>query len=209
MRHRFEEIYANNEWGTGSGEGSAQVHTRGYVRFLRRFLRVRRIRSVVDLGCGDWQFSQLVDWTGLQYRGYDIVPSVIERNERTFSASNVRFHHVSTSWSELPAADLLIAKDLLQHWSQSTILEWLPTLRRYRFSLITNCVEPRGPTKNDDCPDGGFRHLDIRLPPFHVPAAQVYTFTNARPVWKRLRPPRWRKAVLLVRQTAGDPPIAG
>ena len=111
----------------------------------------------------------------------------------------MRFQHFSTNWSELPAADLLIAKDVLQHWSHSTILEWLPTLRRYRFSLITNCVEPCGPTRNDDCQDGWFRPLDIRSPPFNVAAEQVYTFTNARPVWKRLRQPRWRKAVLLVR----------
>ena len=200
MQRRFEQIYATNEWGSGSGEGSAQVHTRGYVRFLRRFLRTHRIGSVVDLGCGDWQFSRLIDWNGIQYRGLDVVPGVIERNDRMFSASNVRFHHFSTTWSELPGADLLIAKDLLQHWSNSTILEFLPTLSRYRLSLVTNCVDPSGrPTKNEDCPDGWFRYLDIRQSPFNVAAEQVYTFTHARPVWKWLRSPRWKKAVLLVR----------
>ena len=199
MQHRFEEIYSTNEWGTGSGEGSAQIHTRGYVRFLQRFLRAYRIRSAVDLGCGDWQFSQTINWTGIQYRGYDVVPRVVERNERLFSTPNVRFHHVSANWSDLPVADLLIAKDVLQHWSHRTILDFLPTLCRYRFSLITNCVEPCGPTMNDDCPDGWFRRLDIRLPPFNVAAEPVYSFTNARPMWKRLRPPRWRKVVLLVR----------
>ena len=150
MQHRFTQIYATNEWGSGSGEGSAPIHTRGYVRFLRRFLRVHRIRSVVDLGCGDWQFSRLMDWNGIQYRGLDIVPDVIERNHRMFSAPNVQFHHFSTTWSELPGADLLIAKDLFQHWSNSTILGFLPVLSSYRLSLVTNCVDPTGrPTKNE------------------------------------------------------------
>ena len=117
MQQRFEQIYATSEWGSGSGEGSAPIHTRGYARFLRRFLRTRRIRSVVDLGCGDWQFSRLIDWTGIEYRGYDIVPDVVERNDRMFSAPNVRFQHFSKNWSELPDSDLLIVKDVVQHWS--------------------------------------------------------------------------------------------
>lgn len=57
MSKRFEEIYATNEWGHGSGEGSLPVHTRGYVAFLQAFLAEKNITSVVDMGCGDWQFS--------------------------------------------------------------------------------------------------------------------------------------------------------
>ena len=198
MQARFEQIYATSEWGSGSGEGSSQAHTRGYVRFLRRFLRVEGVRSVVDLGCGDWQFSRLIDWTGIQYDGFDIVPGLVEHNDRMFSAPNVRFHHFTTHWPDLPKADLLIVKDVLQHWSNGTIQDFLPTLAHYPSSLVTNCVDPSGkPTANQDCPDGWFRPLDIRLPPFGVQAKQVYSFTHARSIWERLHQPRWRKAVLL------------
>ena len=37
MNKRFEEIYATNAWGYGSGEGSLQVHTAGYARLLESF----------------------------------------------------------------------------------------------------------------------------------------------------------------------------
>ena len=156
MQARFEHIYASREWGAGSGEGSAKAHTRGYVRFLRRFLRREGIRSVVDLGCGDWQFSRLIDWSGIQYDGFDIVPGVVGRNGWMFSASNVRFHHFTTHWQDLPKADLLIVKDVLQHWSNGTIRDFLPTLERYPLALITNCVDPVDrPTVNEDCPTVG------------------------------------------------------
>ena len=68
MRERFEQIYATGEWGYGSGEGSAAINTGGYVRLLEKFIRDKQIHSVVDLGCGDWQFSRNIDWGAVHYR---------------------------------------------------------------------------------------------------------------------------------------------
>jgi SAM-dependent methyltransferase len=202
VRERFEQIYATGEWGIGSGEGSAAVHTSGYVRFLQRFLQDQSVRSVVDLGCGDWQFSYKVNWNNIHYRGYDLVRSVVERNQATYSAPNIEFHVISSQLSDLPTADLLIVKDVLQHWSNESIFEFLPVLRRFRYSLITNCVNTHGPTENLDIADGDFRYLDIRLAPVNVAATELYSFTNFRPHWWRiLERPRWRKKVLLVRGT--------
>jgi SAM-dependent methyltransferase len=201
MRERFEQIYATGEWGNGSGEGSAAIHTGGYVRTLQNFIRDNRIRSVVDLGCGDWQFSRHIDWSGVHYRGYDLVESIVDRDRDEFSAPNIEFHVFSGSFLDLPPADLLLVKDVLQHWSNKAVTSFLPVLRSYPYSLITNCVNPRGPTENIDINDGDFRYLDIRLPPFSIEAEEVYSFTNFRSAWRRLlEQPRWRKKVLLVRE---------
>jgi len=54
VQERFENIYAQNLWGSGSGEGSLPISTKGYARFLQIFLRINRVASTVDLGCGDW-----------------------------------------------------------------------------------------------------------------------------------------------------------
>jgi hypothetical protein len=72
LQDRFEYIYAANIWGHGSGGGSSPINTRGYRRFLQNFLRKNNIKSVVDLGCGDWQFSHLIDWKGIRYSGFDV-----------------------------------------------------------------------------------------------------------------------------------------
>jgi hypothetical protein len=100
---------------------------------------------------------------------------------------------------QLPAADLLIAKDVFQHWSDEAVLEFLPVLARFKYALITNCVNPSGPTKNLPIVDGDFRYLDLRLPPFNVAARAVYSFTDYRPILQRpFVPPRWLKKVLLI-----------
>jgi SAM-dependent methyltransferase len=200
MRERFEEIYRTREWGKGSGEGSIPRHTRAYVAFLQQFLRDHRIRSVVDLGCGDWQFSRLIDWTGIHYQGFDLVTSVIACNQRQFARQGIEFHLFSGDFAALPPADLLLAKDVLQHWSNATITAFLPHLTRFPYSLITNCINPKRPTENRDISDGEFRYLDIRLPPFVVPACEQLTFTNHLPNWlKSFRDIRWKKVVLMTK----------
>ena len=80
MKNEFENIYLNNIWEHGSGEGSLPIHTKGYAHFLENFLTTYNINSVVDMGCGDWQFSRLINWGDAMYQGYDIVQSVIESN---------------------------------------------------------------------------------------------------------------------------------
>ena len=207
MRQQFEEIYAENKWLYGSGEGSQPHHTKRYTAFLQNFLQENKIRSVVDMGCGDWQFSQFIDWTGIDYRGFDIVGAVIEANQRKFSGPGVRFQLALGDGSDLPCADLLIAKDVLQHWSNDAIRQFLPNLRKYRYCLITNCVNPNGTTSNTDIQDGGFRYLDLRLAPFGVEAEELLSFTNNRGlIGSFLYRPSWRKRVLLVRSQRGALP---
>lgn len=199
MSNRFEQIYATNEWGHGSGEGSLPVHTKGYVAFLQRFLSDNRIASVVDMGCGDWQFSKSIQWGSIRYRGYDVVRQVVERNIEQYSAPNISFHLYSGNPADLPPADLLISKDVLQHLSDGAIAKVLPCLDRFKYSLLTNCVNPVGTTVPTDIVDGDFRYLDLRLPPFNLPAKEVYSFQNAmNPIARLLKAPRWVKRVLLV-----------
>lgn len=199
MADRFDEIYAQNIWGHGSGEGSLPQYTRGYCAFLQQFLAGRGVRSVVDMGCGDWQFSREIDWGRATYSGYDVAESVVEANRRSFARPGISFHHYSGDPGELPAADLLIVKDVLQHLPNAAVLAFLPNLGRYRYALLTNCVSPRGVTPNRDIALGDFRPIDLRLAPFNLRAPEVYRFSKPMgPLRRLLRRPEWTKSVLLV-----------
>lgn len=202
MREKFEEIYAKDKWGNGSGEGSALKFVSGYVRFLQEFIAEHRIQSVVDLGCGDWQFSRHMDWSGVQYHGFDLVRSVIEQNQVRYGSANVQFSVFSGNFQDLPPAGLLIVKDVLQHWSNESVAAFLPHLKRYPMALVTNCVNPRGITVNKQIADGGFRCLDLRRAPFSVAAEEVFSFSKPRTLASLLSLSRfWKKSVLLVRNS--------
>jgi SAM-dependent methyltransferase len=203
MSEVFNEIYKKNKWGSGSGAGSLPKHTKGYVNFLQNFLKDKQINSVVDMGCGDWQFSNTINWTGVDYLGFDVVKSVIERNVNKYSDTNIQFELYSGNPEDLPYADLLIVKDVLQHLSKNSIDNFLKNIDRYKFCLITNCVNPFGETVNAEIQDGGFSHLDVQLPPFNIQATEVFSFTDYNKfrflslLSKRFKV-QWLKKVLLI-----------
>src|SRR5438128_1973440 len=109
----FSELYARDEWGGGSGPGSTLEYTRSYRAFVEQFVVEHAIRSVLDVGCGDWQFSQQIDWKGARYVGLDIASGVIERNRERFP--DVEFvQHDARDLDRYAGFDLLIVKDVLQ-----------------------------------------------------------------------------------------------
>jgi len=205
MSSRFEQIYARNEWSYGSGEGSLPEHNIGYVQFLETFLVRHSIKSIVEMGCGDWQFSKDIRWGKSSYHGFDVVAAVVEFNQMTYARDQVAFSLYSGDPAELPVADLLIVKDVLQHLSDAIVHRALMHFPRFKYVLATNCVNPRGATVHRDIEDGDFRYLDLRLPPFELQAAEVYSFHPRGTLKERLlNRPSWRKKVLLVESPAAN-----
>ncbi len=175
LRDAFERIYEGKAWGQGSGPGSSPANTIEYRAFISRFIEANSVRSVTDLGCGDWQFSRFLDWSGVEYLGLDVVPEIVERNRSYFGRPNLRFE-VFASLEALPGGDLLLSKEVLQHLPNSMIAEYLSAIRqKYRFALLTNSSEPTN-LVNGDIQPGGFRPVRLQNPPFSAPGAVVFTY---------------------------------
>jgi SAM-dependent methyltransferase len=174
MKESFRGIYLRDAWGSGSGIGSSPENTRPYREFLQDFLWRYEIRSVVDLGCGDWSFSRLIDWSGVRYTGIDVVQEVIEANRRAFGDLGV-FLCMDFSREALPAADLALVKDVLQHWPNDVIRSVMCRLRQFRYVLITNCCYD-DENLNANIGMGGFRPIDLRREPFGFDLEEVLRF---------------------------------
>lgn len=178
----FERIYDRNKWLFGSGEGSLTEYTKKYRVFLESFLAKHEIRSVLDFGCGDWQFSKFIHWGDVKYHGVDVVKSVIERNKEKYETGSVKFSLINED-TELETADLLIIKDVFQHWNNEKILNFLPQLKKFKYVLITNCGDlPKA--INVEIENGGFHPLDLSAPPFVLKGKYVFSF-RTRPVTLR------------------------
>jgi len=96
----FDKIYENSYWGNGSGGGSSPEATQPYKVFLEDFIRQYKIQSIVDLGCGDWQFSKFLDFGGAKYIGIDASKHVIAVNQRLFSRPGVSFANLPSDHNE-------------------------------------------------------------------------------------------------------------
>ena len=179
----FDDIYERAQWGRNrkglgtSGSGSTLNATLLYRVFLQCLLKANAIRSVVDAGCGDWEFSQTVDWSGIDYKGYDVVERVIVQNTQRFAAANIQFFHGSVVELDLPAADLIICKHVLQHLPTRDVQQVLAKLKKYKHILLTNGVDHQTlSAPNVDIVVGGYRPLDPTRPPFNLPGVKMLTY---------------------------------
>lgn len=187
-REAFRQHYETDasQWGGHSGAGSDAHHTIPYRAFVERFIRLNGVRSVVDVGCGDWQFSRLINFDGVDYLGLDVVPGVVAANQRRHSGPGRRFEEMPASLEAVPGGDLLLMKDVLQHLPHATIMDFATRLvPRFRWALLTNSFEKLDTPQNTEIAVGGFRCLDLTAPPYQLRGAYVLEFGS--PLWERIR----------------------
>ena len=148
---------------------------------------------MLDLGCGDWKFSHLINWDGVSYTGVDVVPHVIEANKRKYGSDKIKFLCADINNVDLIEADLVIIKDVLQHWSNEHVQAFKPRLSKYSKILVINTVRRHDTSKpingdikiagkllNDDITTGEFRPLDLTQPPFKWNAREIYRYSFVR-----------------------------
>lgn len=192
----FRHIYEQDAWRAGSGTGSRPENNVDYIGFLSRFMFLNQVRTVVDLGCGDWQFSRFIDWSSVYYTGIDVVPSVINQNSEQFGRRNVAFRCIYDP-NEIPEADLLICKDMFQHLPNAAVQQYLDTLRpRFKWLLITNDDYPQEHL-NADIEPGHWRALRLGLPPFSEECISLLSWVIVSET------PTVRKRLVLIRGTGG------
>lgn len=176
----FNEIYAKNAWTNGSGPGSHPAACGPLITFLQMFLRENRIRSMVDFGCGDWQFMSSISLQGVSYVGLDVVDSVLARNAELFGGPGVDFRHTPDDLSQLPSADLLFIKDVLIHVPNSYINQLSNSFTKYKYVIAVNNRTGRAEDYNRDINFGEYRPVNMSADPFNFPCATVLNFGATR-----------------------------
>lgn len=157
--------------GTGSGDGSGVEYTAGYRAFLEKYMRDHDVESVLDVGCGDWQFSKLVDWGNRLYVGYEVVDQLVRRlNDE--NVSTLRYF-TNTMPGMMTRFDLIIIKDVMIDLPNDEITSMMLTLPKASHFLLVNDYAP---PPNADCARGGYRALDLTAPPFGLRGEIVYRF---------------------------------
>lgn len=193
MTSSFTQVYASKRWGVGSGEGSNPKNAEPYLQLLQQYLSDPRLQSIVDLGCGDWQLMRTMQLSDAkQYEGFDVVKSIIENDTKHYQKPNVNFYLISGLGDfKTKNKDLLIVKDVLQHWPNHDIHYFLThVLPKFRYALITNDYMRNN--TNGDINTGEYRPIDLTAVPFnfkahlsvlldysvHGATKRVYLYTN-------------------------------
>ena len=177
MAQTFARAYATGQWHHGSGSGSSPANTARYRRFLATYMRDHQVRSVLDIGCGDWQSTRLINWAGIEYTGIDLVPEVILRNHFRYGHQRNLVFACGDALTvpRLLDTDLIIVKDLLQHWPDTAISQLEERLAGRR-ALLTYDLRRDG--AHADTEPGGYRPLDLTRHPFRWPVTERLRYTS-------------------------------
>ena len=142
----FSDVYKNNIWGGEkgvfySGAGTRNPNTSIYIDKLRDFIRQHQIRSILEIGCGDFEImDKVLAGINIRYEGTDVVDDLIYHNNRTFGNDLISFKKINAIDQELPSADLIIIRQVLQHLSNAQIVSILSKLTKFKYAFITEHV---------------------------------------------------------------------
>lgn len=180
----FGRIYRNNSWRskeTVSGPGSTVKATANLRAWLIDLCRTRGIRTIVDLGCGDWNWMRLLapnvafEW----YRGFDIVPELIEHNRQRYGSDRTLFEKADITCRALPKADLVICRDCLTHFSGELTGRLLAAVRDSGSKYFLATTFPSA--SNRDVEVGRWHAVNLSAPPWNLPTPDDSVLEGAWP----------------------------
>ena len=167
----FSDIYRRNLWAdpeSVSGRGSTLARTEVIRAALPGLLESVGARSLLDAPCGDFNWMRHVELGGVEYTGADVVPELVGRNRQAYGGPGRTFVVADVRRDRLPRADVILCRDCFIHLSFRDIRAALANFKRSgaRFLLATTHADV---TKNEDAASGGWRLVNLRLPPFDFP----------------------------------------
>jgi SAM-dependent methyltransferase len=179
MKDIFTDVYKNKKWqdnyGTESGPGSSIECSKPYLDFLKEFCQKYNIKSILDLGCGDFNLMRHFDFVGIDYLGIDIVDHVILKNQQLYESVNIKFKSQSIiDYVGNVNFDLILCKDVLQHLSQTNVLKIL-NIKNYKYALYTNDFSGN---VNNDVEDGTYSPIDLLKHPYNINCECVFEWQS-------------------------------
>ena len=144
----FDSIYSRRKWGSNvslSGEGSMPVAAFRFMDFLQHELDANpKIKTILDLGCGDWKVWRSDFFVNHNYIGIDASQIAISLALSIAPKANTIFMHLDFLGADLPEADLVIIKDVVIHLSNFDFDRLLKSLSKYERIIITSDLKTSG-----------------------------------------------------------------
>ena len=162
----FGRIYRSTLWATDgtSGAGSTPEQARPYLELVNSLIELSGWKRIVDLGSGD-------GYVASQLRAPEVVAVEchaphVKRLARDFPDRQWLNLDLDRDREKLPSGEVAFLKDVLHHWPNSLVLDWLKWARscgKWRWLITTQ--DRHQERDGQDCSLGGYRGLDLTMEP--------------------------------------------
>ena len=169
----FTEYYNKNLWHgkeSLSGPGSDYEQTKYLIPELEILFKDLKIKTMLDIPCGDFNWMKRIDLSKIKYIGGDIVEKMIYKNSQKYQSKNISFKIIDIINDRLPKVDLIMVRDCFVHLSNNDIIKALDNIKnsKSKYLLTTNFMW-KNPKANRDIKAGDWRRLHLESEPFNFP----------------------------------------
>lgn len=180
-KNTFKHIYLSNHWqnyfklslqNSRSGPGSNLNYTSDMSAELKKFFIEKNIKTILDIGCGDFIWMNLLlnkynDYD--KYLGLDIVDELIKNNNLKYSNSKISFKTFDLVKDEIPKGfDIILIRDVFIHLKNDQIVNFLNLIKNLdiKFFGVTSTSSLK---KNNELKTvGRYRDINIEIEPFNL-----------------------------------------
>jgi 2-polyprenyl-3-methyl-5-hydroxy-6-metoxy-1,4-benzoquinol methylase len=150
-----------------SGPGSHIVNAQKTIELLTYYIKKLNITSILDLGCGDWNWFKEVDLSNCTYVGWDACETMISDNKKSYGSHDIKFETKDIVTEQYPYVDLIICRDVLFHM---TIDLGIHVVNKCRSSCkFFSCTSFNDVKDNISHKSGwGFYKINTNITPFSL-----------------------------------------
>ncbi len=171
---------SNGKLESASGPGSSVAAAANAIGFLRKIITEHNVRSILDLGCGDWNWMKEVGLhdLGVHYTGWDIEPGLIADLNANHGRKEIRFEAHDVLQTPLPKVDLVICRDILFHidvnWGARLVKAINASgTRLFLATSFPGVVENSNIKSYNQIEGWGFYETNLDIAPFQLAAKKV------------------------------------
>lgn len=167
----FTDYYKNNTWSgkeSVSGPGSDYEQTKFLIPELNIMLKDLKIKSMLDIPCGDFNWMKRVDLENISYHGADIVEPLIAINNKKYKKDNIEFSNLDLVNDKLPKVDLIMVRDCLVHLPTADVFKALQNIKSSgsKYLLTTNFLWNHQEA-NQEILIGQWRRINLQKDPYN------------------------------------------
>ena len=180
-KNAFKHIYLSNHWQnyfkldlqkSRSGPGSNLNYTSDMSRKLEKFFAEKNIKTILDIGCGDFIWMNLLlnkYYNYDKYLGLDIVDELIKNNNLKYSNDKISFKTFDLVKDEIPKGfDIILIRDVFIHLKNEQIVNFLNLLKNLDIKFFGVTSTPSLKKNNELKAVGRYRDINIEIEPFNL-----------------------------------------
>lgn len=172
-KKKFEYIYKLNYWKSGkslskSGYGSELENTKQIIKSLSKFIKNHRIKTILDIPCGDFNWFQKMEFNDLEYTGADVVEEIIKNNNKKYRQKNINFKVLDVLNDNLGNYDLIFNRDCLIHFNDKEIFQVLKNISKTKSKFFATTTYFNSKVNNESKLNDNWRPLNLMINPFNL-----------------------------------------